>query len=203
MNLARWFLMIFIGASLSFRLTRLVIAIRRAKSHGAGQTTARPIFWIMTISYLIYLAFCAREGFRRADEFSWPVCALGLLLYMAALALREQAMKDLGRFFSPNIEIRQAHHVVREGLYRYMRHPLLACMGWEIVGLGLIFNAYHSLLVIGLGFYMPLILVRQTLEERTLLAQLGEAYRTYQREVGAFWPRLEMGLKPKRGLRHV
>jgi len=203
MNFMRGFLMAFLGVSLSFRLTRLLITIRRAKSHGAGQTTARPIFWIMTISYLIYLALCAREGFRRADGFFWPVCALGFFLYIAALALREQAMKDLGRFFSPDIEIRQAHHVVREGLYRYMRHPLLACMGLEIVGLGLVFNAYHALIAIGLGFYMPLILVRQALEERTLLKELGEAYRTYQREVGAFWPRFEMVFKARRGLRHV
>jgi len=47
--------------------------------------------------------------------------------------------------------------------------------------------------------------VRQALEERTrtLLKELGEAYRTYQREVGAFWPRFEMVFKARRGLRHV
>jgi len=202
MSLARLFLTVFLSISLSFRLIRLLIAIRSA-SQGAGQTTARPIFWIMTISYLIYLTFCAHEGFQRAMNFSWPVCAIGLLLYSSALILRERAMKDLGRFFSPNIEIRPSHQVVREGLYRYMRHPLLACMGLEIVGLGLVFNAFHSLMAIGFGFYMPLILVRQWLEERTLLAQLGEAYRTYQREVGAFWPRMELIFRAKRGWRHV
>ena len=186
---ARVFLTTFLIGSLCFRLTRLVIAIRKAQSRDTGRTAARPIFWIMTLSYLIYLAFCGAEGFRRVGNFSWPVCAGGLLLYAGALALRERAMRDLGRFFSPDIEIRKEHQVVREGLYRYMRHPLLACMGWEIIGLGLIFNAYESLLVVGLGFYMPLILIRKSLEERTLVQSLGEGYRTYQREVGAFWPR--------------
>jgi protein-S-isoprenylcysteine O-methyltransferase Ste14 len=203
MTSARLFLAVFLFGSLSFRLARLTVAIHKAKSHGTGRRAARPIFWIMTISYLIYLAFCGREGFQRAGAFCWPVSALGLLFYAGALALRERAMRDLGRFFSPDIEIRKAHQVVREGLYRYMRHPLLVCMAGEILGLGLIFNAYASLLFVGLGFYLPLIVVRKTLEERALIEALGEAYRAYQREVGAFWPRLGTVLRPKRGPSHV
>jgi len=189
---ARAFLLAFLLISLSFRLTRLALAVHKAKSRDSGHTTARPIFWVMTVSYLVYLACCSVEGFRHAGAFSWTVSGLGLLFYAGALALRERAMRDLGRFFSPDIEIRKEHQVVREGLYRYMRHPLLACMGWEIVGLGLVFNAYRSLFWVGLGFYMPLLLIRKTLEERTLVQSLGEDYRIYQREVGAFWPRLHV-----------
>ena len=66
-------------------------------------------------------------------------------------------------------------------------------MGLEILGLGLVFNAYASLLYLGIGFYFPLIQVRRYLEERALVSALGEAYRQYQREVGAFWPRILHG----------
>lgn len=192
MTSACFLLTLFLVGSLGFRLTRLLVAIRKAKSKNPGRTSARPIFWVMTVAYLTYIALCYSEGLRHADAFSGLVSVLGFFIYIGALVLRERAMRDLGRFFSPDIEIRNKHQVVREGLYRYMRHPLLACMGWEIIGVGLVFNAYSSLLWMGLGFYMPLIGVRMLLEERTLVHSLGESYRIYQREVGAFWPKLNV-----------
>jgi len=199
---SRTFLLAFVVIGLGFRMARLVFVIRNSKSRDTGRVTARPIFWIMTMTYLIYIAFCSHEGLGHGHRFSWGVSGLGLFLYAGALSLRELAMRDLGRFFSPDIEIRQGHRVVREGLYRHMRHPLLACMGLEILGLGLVFNAYLSLLWVGLGFYLPLILIRKTLEERTLLEVLGESYKQYQREVGAFWPHLSGFSNIKRGVRH-
>lgn len=203
MSRAGVFLVVFLALSMSFRLTRLVIAIRKAKSRGPGRTTAKPMFWIMTVSYLIFLILCAQESRHRLNSFSWSISLFGLVVYIAALGVREKAMRDLGRFFSPDIEIRRRHQVVRDGLYHYVRHPLLACMALEILGLGFVFNAYHALLFMGLGFYMPLILFRKSLEERALLASLGDAYRTYQQGVGAFWPRWHSIGAAKRGLTHV
>lgn len=182
----------FIIASLSFRFIRLLIAIRKSRVRGRGNLGSRPIFWVMTSAYLLYFAFCTYEGFRNINDVSPFVSLLGLLLFVGALVLREKAMSDLGRFFSPDIEIRHEHQLIREGLYGYLRHPLLLCMALEIVGLGLFFNATRSLLWFGIAFYFPLIVLRQKLEERMLIQSLGEAYRTYQREVGAFWPRFNI-----------
>ena len=104
--------------------------------------------------------------------------------------MREYAMRDLGRYFSPDIEIRSQHQVVREGLYRHVRHPLLACMGLEIIGVGLVLNAYWTLaVVLGIGFYFPLLIIRKTMEEKALLQALGDDYQIYQSEVGAFFPK--------------
>ncbi len=180
---------VFLIGSTLFRMTRLVIAIRKARRTGHGKVVSKPIFWVMTASYLVYLSFCAKEGWTRSAPFSLAVFLTGTGLYLFALALRELAMRDLGRFFSPNIEIRQSHRVVREGLYAYLRHPLLLCMALEIVGVGLVFNAYRSLVWLGLGFYFPLIGARWFLEEKELVKSLGEEYRHYQREVGAFIPK--------------
>ncbi|MFA5975297.1 MAG: isoprenylcysteine carboxylmethyltransferase family protein [Elusimicrobiota bacterium] len=189
MNTVSLFITIFLVLSLGFRLTRLVIAIRKAKFRNSGRTAARPMFWIMTISYVVFLVLCVMENQRRLNAFSWALSFAGLFLYLTSLTLREKAMHDLGRFFSPDIEIRHQHQVVKTGFYRYVRHPLLACMALEIVGLGMVFNAYATLIFVGFGVYMPLIYLRKWLEERTLRAALGEAYRVYEREVGAFWPR--------------
>jgi len=182
----------FLLLSTLFRATRLVAAIRRAKRSAKGKVASKPIFWVMTLSYLIYLSLCVREGWTRNDLFAIPVFLFGVALYGLALSLREVAMRDLGRFFSPNIEIREAHHVIREGLYRYIRHPLLLCMMLEITAVGLVFNAYHSLLWGGFWFYFPLIGVRWLLEEKELVNSLGDEYRRYQEEVGPFIPKVSI-----------
>lgn len=188
MTRAQAYLTGFLILSLAFRFVRLRGAIRKARE-ARGRTVARPIFWVMAGSYLIYIGLCAWEGFRVA-AFSFGASLIGLGLFVGSLILRERAMKDLGRFFSPDIEIRQEHRLIREGLYRYLRHPLLACMAMEVLGLGLVFNAYRVLLVIGFGVYLPLIGVRKSLEEKTLLKNLGDEYRVYRDQVGAFIPRM-------------
>lgn len=184
MNLYLWS---FVVLSLSFRIPRLAFAIRQARQE-RGQKAVKPIFWVMAISYFIYFGSCAWEAFNLRNHFSYALSLFGLILFLSALALRERAMRDLGRFFSPDIEIRLEHQVIREGLYRYLRHPLLACMGLEILGIGLVFNATRTLLIGGIGLYFPLIWIRKTLEEHVLIAQMGENYRAYMREVGAFVP---------------
>lgn len=182
----------FLVGSTWFRLRRLAAAIQKAKSAGQGKVASRPMFWIMTAGYFVYLVCCATEGWMRASSFSVSVFFNGLGLYVLALSLREIAMRDLGRFFSPNIEIRNQHRVVRDGLYRYVRHPLLLCMALEVVAVGIVCNAPQTLLRMGFGFYFPLIGIRWFLEERELLKSLGEEYRRYQKDVNAFIPKMTL-----------
>src|SRR6266700_3880219 len=202
MTLWRLYLVVFLSASFIYRLTRLIVSIRTARRQGRGRTTARPIFWVMTASYLLFLAFGAWEALRRAEPYAWSLSILGFLLYVSALLLRERAMRDLGRYFSPDIEIRSGHRVVRQGFYSWVRHPLLVCLMVEVAGLGLCLNAVWTLLFLGVGFYLPVILIRKRLEEKTLLEQLGEDYRLYQQEVGAFVPKWHIVSGLRTGFRH-
>lgn len=75
---------------------------------------------------------------------------------------------------------------VRKWMYRYSRHPMMAgiLIGlWAVPDMGvgkLILSAGLSAYVfIGIGF-----------EQRALRRHFGDTYRQYEREVGAFFPRL-------------
>jgi protein-S-isoprenylcysteine O-methyltransferase Ste14 len=203
LSLWRCYLIVFISISFTFRITRLFWAVRKSRQLGRGVTTARPMFWIMTGNYLIFLGFGAWEGLSHQQPHSWLLAGFGLAFYATALWMRELVMRDLGRFFSPDIEIRSDHRVIQEGFYQFVRHPLLVCLILEILGLGLALNAYRSLLLIGGGLYLPVILIRKHLEEKALVRQLGDNYRMYQRSVGALIPRWQTLFGIYRNLGHA
>jgi protein-S-isoprenylcysteine O-methyltransferase Ste14 len=203
MNAVHAYLITYLAVSTSFRIIRLVKAVSRARQQRRGLTSSRPIFWVMTGGYLLFLTSAAYEAWDPSHRFSWGWSFLGLGIYSAALGLREYAMRDLGRFFSPDIEIRSQHRVVREGFYGVVRHPLLLCLMLEIIGVGLLFNAYTTLIYVGGGFYLPIILIRKHLEEKALLKNLGGAYALYQREVGAFLPKPQFFFRAVRGTSHA
>ena len=53
-------------------------------------------------------------------------------LFAVSLGVRLTAIRTLGRFWSLNLEIRGDHQLVREGIYRYMRHPAYSAIMLEV-----------------------------------------------------------------------
>ena len=69
-----------------------------------------------------------------------------------------------------------------------MRHPAYAAITLEVLSIPLAVNAWWTLLFTA-ATYVPLLWVRLRQEERALVEKFGDAYRAYQREVGAVLPR--------------
>ena len=62
---------------------------------------------------------------RIADyPFSPALAALGVIVFVLSLALFHRTHRDLGRFWSVTLEIRETHRLVTSGVYRYVRHPM-------------------------------------------------------------------------------
>jgi protein-S-isoprenylcysteine O-methyltransferase Ste14 len=103
----------------------------------------------------------------------------GLAAFAAGLSFATVAAVTLGRFYSSSLVTRVDHQVVRHGVYRLVRHPiylgvLVACMGIPLYAPSAGGFGVMSLLI-------PIVLNRIRLEERLLIEQLGESYRSYQR----------------------
>ena len=83
-------------------------------------------------------------------------------------------------------------HLVVDGLYGWVRHPML-------VG-GLLFlltSGPSKNNLVFLCMYAMYMVVGAYYEERRLIRIFGDQYQSYQRQVGAFIPRL--GLRPRQG----
>lgn len=127
------------------------------------------------------------EYFVLQREINFTVTALGLFMFIASFVIRNQCSKTLGEFRTIHIEIREKHSLIKQGLYRYVRHPWYSAIMLEVLSLPLIPNAYYTFLV-ALLIYIPLLLVRVRIEEKALIEKFGKEYIEYKKEVAAFLP---------------
>jgi len=106
---------------------------------------------------------------------------VGATLMVAGEVMRIVALRTLGRFFTMRVAILDGHTVVRNGPYRFVRHP--AYTGWFLLSLG--FGIYFGSIlgVLGTTLFVLVLGWRVTVEERALREMLGDAYRDYMRDV--------------------
>jgi protein-S-isoprenylcysteine O-methyltransferase Ste14 len=168
-------------------LQRLLETFKR-RGTIAGQQQMRWSFYGFFILHTLIMvgAFVEFMGSDRALR--WPATVAGLALYAASLVVRNVAIRALGRFWSLQIEIRSEHQLIREGIYNYVRHPAYLAITLEVLSIPLTVNAWWTVAFAALT-YVPLLVYRLRVEERALVEKFGDGYRSYQREVGALWPR--------------
>ncbi|MCX6036968.1 MAG: isoprenylcysteine carboxylmethyltransferase family protein [Chloroflexi bacterium] len=102
----------------------------------------------------------------------------GLVLILAAVALRVWTRAHLRGLYSGHVEVQVGHRLVQSGPYCFVRHP--GYTGFLLMTLGVAIG-YSSL--IGLAaipvLLLPGLAYRMGVEEKLLLAQFGGEYRTY------------------------
>jgi protein-S-isoprenylcysteine O-methyltransferase Ste14 len=121
--------------------------------------------------------------------------ATGLAIYVAGVTWRYWAFHMLRHQWHVDVSDTEGErHLVREGPYRLMRHPLYfgACL--EIVGIPLFLGAWGALLF-GVLVFIPLEVARGYYEERFLRELFGADYRRYADDVWALFP---LPFRPRR-----
>ena len=129
-------------------------------------TTLLPLIWVAT-------------GFpARADYPLHPVpCALGLLAMAAGLWLRYRSHTDLGTNWSLTLQTRGDHRLVTAGIYKRIRHPMVALM--FLLGIAhLLFVPNWIVAPAYLLTFGMLYVFRVAREERMMLDRFGSDYQT-------------------------
>lgn len=131
---------------------------------------------VVVVNLAIYLA--PRIAPAAAIRPAPVVFGVGFVLLLTGLTLRGWSFKVLGDYFTFTVMVSPDQPVVTAGPYRVLRHPgyagiLLACAG---VGL-----AAANWIALGAAVVVPLIMLlfRIRVEERALLATLGDPYCRY------------------------
>jgi len=123
----------------------------------------------------VLLAVC-RRAVPAADFGGAGAAWAGLVVFAAGVALRLWSFRTLGRYFTFTVQTSRDQPVVAVGPYRAIRHPGYAGILLALVGVGLLIGNWLSLLALVAGAAIGLV-YRIGVEERVLLADLGDRYR--------------------------
>jgi protein-S-isoprenylcysteine O-methyltransferase len=113
--------------------------------------------------------------------------AIGVTSILLGSLLRRYCWRTLGEYFTGDVRAKQDQPVIRSGPYRLVRHPSYTAAMMMFIGIGLSLGSWFSLMLLTISS----ILVygyRVSVEERALLATIGQPYSIYMQECKRFIP---------------
>jgi protein-S-isoprenylcysteine O-methyltransferase Ste14 len=169
------------------------------REHGSRFAQAvneyRPLFWVRLLVGVPLWAFLIDWLFS-AQWFPWASVSLpvrvrgcGVVFGGVVVGLMWWTMLALGSNYRGAMGLHRNHKLVTHGPYRFVRHPMNTVFPFVSIVLFLLTANW----VLGVGALLLLgtiSIVRSPVEERQLIERFGEAYRTYMRRTGRFFPRL-------------
>lgn len=111
---------------------------------------------------------------------------IGLALTVAGLAFAVLARFFLGSNWSAAVQVKDGHQLVRNGPYRFVRHPIYTGVLVAFLGTVLAQDQWRSLLAFAL--MLAGLVYKLRMEERFMTETFGDAYREYRRHTKALLP---------------
>ncbi len=182
MNLFNWTCLIWISSEI---LINSFLRSNKLDKQSADKNSLL-IIWCQIIAsntISVYLSINTDFSIVNSKWFS----LIGLVLMLFGIGFRLLAIKQLGRFFTVNVTIREDHQLMQSGLYKYMRHPSYTGSLITFFGFGLALNNWLSLAIV----FIPTVytmLYRIRVEEKVLMEQFGEIYITYSNKTKRLIP---------------
>lgn len=181
-------------------------------------TSLLMLFAVLTFAYRYWDVFLKSYGERGTLYYKWTLPVLGaihslagifaifeywffqqrynlivgtsaFLFFLIGQVIRNWAIRSLGKFHSPHIEMKSHHQLIQTGPYRYLRNPYYLGVLLEVTSSPLVLNSYFSFLFSFL-VYVPILFMRVHFEGKILANHFGPSYLEYVKNVPAVFPNL-------------
>jgi protein-S-isoprenylcysteine O-methyltransferase Ste14 len=158
-----------------------IILARTKRSQSADIRFDKSSLRVLWVTIALAVNFGIVISFQRIGYFGngfqiYPI--VGLILIVCGLIVRWLAIFSLKRQFTVDVSITKDHRIIKNGIFRYVRHPAYAGSLLSFFGLGLFFSDYISMFVIFLPICLAF-LYRIHIEEKVLVDNFGEEYVIY------------------------
>ncbi|MBI4421914.1 MAG: isoprenylcysteine carboxylmethyltransferase family protein [Gemmatimonadetes bacterium] len=162
---------------------RLIVRSRRRAAHPASPDAGS--FRLIAVGGGAAFWVAVPLAFVNAMQFP-PYLRLGLFagglgFVVAGSLLRRHCWRMLGEYFTGDVAAQADQPVIERGAYGWVRHPSYTAGTLMTLGLGLALGSWGSTLLLVVAT-LAVYSYRIAVEERTLLATLGEPYRAYMRQ---------------------
>ncbi|PJF48829.1 MAG: isoprenylcysteine carboxylmethyltransferase family protein [Chloroflexi bacterium] len=164
---------------------------RRKRTAGAATARAQGLFPPLGLALLIGLTARLTCGFLKIGvvrgEMRDGIVWAGVLMVALGWGTRLWAQRALGGYFVGEVAVQPGHVVVRDGPYRWVRHPAYTGGFLSSVGFALMLSTWLGALISAVMLIWAYA-VRVPREEALLARALGEAYRDYMARTKRFVP---------------
>jgi protein-S-isoprenylcysteine O-methyltransferase Ste14 len=152
------------------------LSIKHKRYHGITRFFSfETIFILLMLNHNVWF----RDPFSLLHIISWIFLFGSLYIAIAGFIL----LKKLGK---PGVNFEDTSVLVKEGLYKYIRHPLYLSL--FLFGSGVVLKDPVSLQII-LGVINALaVYFTSKIEEREMIARFGDPYKQYINETKMFIP---------------
>ncbi|HEY0737872.1 MAG TPA: protein-S-isoprenylcysteine O-methyltransferase [Herpetosiphonaceae bacterium] len=137
----------------------------------------------------VFSSWLDRANYRWSETTKARAGGLGAALMGVAVVIFWRAHADLGRNWSPTLEVAERQTLVTRGIYQYIRHPMYASQWVWSVGQALLLQNWIAGPLGFIGF-LPMYFLRVPREEQMMLEHFGDDYRDYMAQTGRVFPRL-------------
>ena len=161
---------------------KIVRAARRAVTRGGSRDAGS--FHVIVYAGGIASAIAVVMGwmpFLRMSGTARPIAfGLGIVAIALGSLLRRHCFRALGASFTGDVRAAPDQRIITAGAYRLLRHPSYTAGILMNIGFGLALGNWASLALLALAAF-GVYSYRIAVEERTLLAVVGEPYREFMR----------------------
>lgn len=142
------------------------------------QHLVRILITAMLFGALVFIPFADHRGIGTLVNNS-ALRWVGLILVILGMGLIFWSSWALGRLYSPEVTLQKEHHLITDGLYRFIRHPRY--LGGMLLGIGLslLFRSWIGLILTGV--FLATILFRIKDEEVMMSEAFGAEWEAYCR----------------------
>ena len=119
--------------------------------------------------------------------FQLLITTLVIVIVIVSLWIMATAVRALGKQWSLQARVLEGHALIREGPYRFVRHPIYTGMLGMIIAAGLAWSHWIGFIIAVLLFSIGTV-IRVRSEEKLLREQFGEKFDDYKRSVPAVIP---------------
>jgi protein-S-isoprenylcysteine O-methyltransferase Ste14 len=153
----------------------------------------QPVLLVRVIGFFALMAFLILyiAGMKWIDAFHFPLPAwlrwLGFAIGLLSIGFWTWVQQVLDVQWSAQLQLVKDHHLITNGPYARIRHPLYAglfgwCLALTLLTANWIFTAICVLVFFGLLWRMPR-------EEQMMIDAFGDEYKTYMQHTGRLFPK--------------
>jgi protein-S-isoprenylcysteine O-methyltransferase Ste14 len=167
---------IFIFGSILILLFSWFLSIKHKRYHGIVRFFSFESIFILV---LLNIHIWFKDPFSPLQVISWLLFILSIYIAVAGFLL----LKKVGK---PDSNFENTSVLVKEGLYKYIRHPLYLSL--FILGTGVMLKDPGTAQLILGTVNLVAVYVTARIEEKEMIARFGKDYGEYMKETKMFIP---------------